>query len=262
MVAVSGASGLFLTVFCAQHMHLGDAVLLLYTAPLFSGLFAKLLFREKCGVVNFTSAFACILGIVFTLQPPLIFSNLAHKSDELTLRNCALGLLGAVALGVCYILVRIQGFRVPLPTTLLWINLLLLVASLVVQLISSQPYSNPQCGIDRLYMLLSGLLILLSLAIFFFALARDVTTPAVLMRNCDVIFGYALQWVWFEEEVDVLNVIGLLMICGGVSAVFIHKLLKNVKINLSWRSKRYKKLVEDVSTVTNSKEITWHRNSV
>ena len=138
--------------------------------------------------------------------------------------------MGAISLGVCYTAVRLQGKEVSLLTTLFWINLLLLPTSVAVQLFTAQPYILPQCGSYRLYMLLSGLLLLLSLYLLFKALSRDITTPAVLMRNFDILFGYCLQAVLFKENVDVLNIIGLLMITGGVSAIFLHKLLKNVTI--------------------------------
>ena len=255
VVCISGAVGLLLTVYSVQHMRFGDAILLLYTAPLFSGLFAKIVFREKCGVVNFTSAFACFLGIVFTLQPPIIFSKMAHSDNNLSVTNCVLAVVGAVSLGVCYTAVRVQGSGVSLLTTLFWINLVLLPTSVAVQLITAQPYTAPQCGLDRLYLLLSGLLMLASLYLLFSALSRDVTTPAVLMRNTDVVFGYCIQALWFRESVDVLNIIGLIMISGGVSAVFLHKLLKNVHV--SFRTMKYSQLQEEytdtevpVTTVT------------
>ena len=205
LVSTSGAGGLLLTVYSVQHMRFGDAILLLYTAPLFSGLFAKIVFREKCGVVNFTSAFACFLGIVFTLQPPVIFSKMSHTDTNLSVTNCLLAVLGAVSLGVCYTAVRVQGSRVSLLATLFWINLILLPTSVAVQLVTARPYTAPHCGSDRLYLLLSGVMMLLSLYLFFRALSRDVTTPAVLMRNTDVVFGYCLQAMWFRESVDVLN---------------------------------------------------------
>ncbi|XP_063679515.1 solute carrier family 35 member G1-like [Bolinopsis microptera] len=246
-VSISGAAGLLLTVSSVQHMRFGDAILLLYTAPLFSGLFAKIVFKEKCGVVNFTSAFACFLGIVFTLQPPIIFSKMSHKDANLSLTVCALALVGAICLGACYTAVRVQGASVSLLTTLFWLNVILLPTSVAVQLITATPYTAPHCGSDRLYLLLSGLLMLVSLYLFFRALSRDITTPAVLMRNTDVLFGYCFQALWFKESVDVLNVIGLIMITGGVSAIFLHKLLKNVHVSL--RTIEYGQLREEEEPV-------------
>ena len=242
-------TALFLTVYSVQHMRFGDAILFLYTAPLFSGLFAKIVFRERCGVVNFTSAFACFLGIVFTLQPPVIFTKMSHDDANLSLTNCVLAVLGAVCLGVCYTAVRVQGTQVSLLCTLFWINLTLLPTSMAVQLLTAQPYTAPHCGAHRLYLPLSGLMMLLSLYLLFRALSRDVTTPAVLMRNTDVVLGYCLQALWFKEDVDVLNIIGLVMITGGVSAVFLHKLLKNTTFNFA--SLKYNQLEEEgTETVT------------
>ena len=246
-MSTSGALGLLLTVYSVQHMKFGDAILILYTAPLFSGLFSKIIFREKCGVVNFTAAFACFLGIIFTLQPPVIFSKMSHNDDNLSIKNCLLALMGAISLGVCYTAVRVQGKEVSLLTTLFWMNLLLLPTSVAVQLFTAQPYILPQCGSYRLYMVVSGLLMLFSLYLLFRALSRDITTPAVLMRNSDILFGYCLQAVMFKESIDVLNIIGLLMITGGVSAVFLHKLLKNVTVTC--RVLKYSQLRDEETVV-------------
>ena len=232
LVCISGSSGLILTVYCVQRMRFGDAVLLLYTAPLFAGVLAKIVLKETFGVVNFTSAFACVLGTLFLMQPHMIFSKLSSPTDS-SLTNCLLALLGAACLGVCYFSLRVQGPAVSPLVCLLWINVLLLPASIGVQLLIHQSYTLPQCGADRAALIVSGILMLASLYLFVKALAADITAPAVLMRNVDVAVAYGYQVLWFKEPLDVLSVIGLVMVVGAVSAVFLHKLLKNASCSFS-----------------------------
>ena len=158
-----------------------------------------------------------------------MFSKLAHEEGSLGLGDCLLAVLGAVSLGVCYISLRVQGPGVSPLTSIFWINISLLPASAVLHLVTADSLRAPPCGADRAYLLLSGGLLFASLVVFFRALSRDITTPAVLMRNLDLVVGYLYQVFWFKQDIDILNVLGLVMVAGGVSAVFAHRLLKNVR---------------------------------
>ena len=100
-------------------------------------------------------------------------------------------------------------------------------------------YYNVRCALVG-----SGLLMLASLYLFVAALKEDITAPAVLMRNVDVALAYGFQVLWFQQALDVLSVIGLGMVVGGVSAVFLHKLLKNVSCSRQNNSLSYVQLDE------------------
>ena len=228
-------------------MRLGDAILLLYTAPIFGALFTKVSNNEHCGVVNFTAGFSSILGIFFTLQPHVFFSDMSHSADGEWV-NCVFACGGAVSIGVCYVSVRALGATVSPLVSIFWINFLLLPTSATVQLILGF-YSNPPCGRDRHWVLLSGVLMFISLYVLLRALSRDeTTTPVILMKNLDVVVGYCYQVLWFEESIDILNIMGIIMIAGSVTAVFLFKLLKNVSVK-TLRNIRYEHLEEETTDI-------------
>ena len=207
-------------------MKLGDATVLLYLAPLFTAIFSKIVFRERFGVVNFCSTFACLLGLIFVSQPQMLFGKYSDTNSVNNI-NSAVAVTGAITLGICYTSVRVQNTAVSPQVYLLWMFFMVLPGSVAIEMATKHWYTLPHCGHDRFWVMISGVLMLSSYYVFIRALAVDNIATTTLMRNLDVVIGYVIQRFWFNEKVDVLTLLGLIMIIGGVSAVFIHKLTKN-----------------------------------
>lgn len=77
-----GATSLICSFYAFRHMELGDASTILFSTPVFVGIFAKLFLKEPCGWFNVATIALTLLGIVFITTPKAIFGETAIVVPE------------------------------------------------------------------------------------------------------------------------------------------------------------------------------------
>eukprot|EP00116_Pleurobrachia_bachei_P008048 sb/3468310/ len=225
-----GTTGILATLYSLSGLPTGDTFLALYLLPMFGVIVAKATLSERVGVVNFSSCFGCVIGTIFVFQPRTIFSS-DHQTTTPTI-EIALAVLGSLSLGTCMVLVRCIGPGISALTCTFWLCMVTAPVGLVMSLVLATGPIIPPCGMDRVEIMIGGLLLLLSILLSFHCLSREPhTTPLVLMRFMDVVFVTLFRMFFIPGyKVDFLSGMGLTMVTGAAGAVFVHKLLKNVRL--------------------------------
>ncbi|KAJ8982046.1 hypothetical protein NQ317_001741 [Molorchus minor] len=71
----TGTAALMLSFYAFRHMPLADASVIVFSVPVFTGIFARMFLKEPCGLFNVFSVILTLIGVVFITRPPSLFGN-------------------------------------------------------------------------------------------------------------------------------------------------------------------------------------------
>lgn len=106
---VFGSAVYVAKVYCVQNMNYGDAIALFFTAPIWAGIFARVILKEKYSIVNVVASVNGLIGIILIAKPPFIFGSGNSKTN---LVPAIVAILAAVLFGYVMCLQRQIGSRV------------------------------------------------------------------------------------------------------------------------------------------------------
>ena len=79
--AICSGTIILFTYIALLYMPFGDAMTVIFTAPIFSMIFAKFFLKEPCSIYKTFCLISLILGVMLVLQPPFIFGQSNRKTD-------------------------------------------------------------------------------------------------------------------------------------------------------------------------------------
>jgi drug/metabolite transporter (DMT)-like permease len=93
--------------FSITKMSLGDAVVLSFTSPVFTAIFAVFVLKEKWEKVDIFGAILSMGGVILIARPAVIFGGSTSDSGELgRLLAVGIAVFGAMMSGLAYVTVR------------------------------------------------------------------------------------------------------------------------------------------------------------
>lgn len=227
---------------CVQLMPVGDATALIYSAPIFTMLFAWLLLKQRFGlfiVFKVTFALLLMIGAILVTQPAFIFQQFStHPKTEsetfgrLYQLGALLGILTAVCRGLVNVSITICT-EVHSLVCLWWSGFgLLLCALFTVAFYSEARIMHLQFDdvsfqdwMGHIGIALTGLL-----AYFCGIKAFQMIDPTVVssIRSVDIILAYVAQVVIMHQVPNYLASIGAcLIVLSGISIALQDFLSKN-----------------------------------
>ena len=225
MVLQGFLGGIMITVGfgCVSLMPLGDASTLIFSAPIFTMLFACCCLKHNLGPFRAILGIMLMVGAIFVVQPPFLFGS--ESKSELYYIGAILGVLTAALDGLVNISINFCS-EVHSLVLLWWSGLGGLIVSFITLTFHSQAkilnlefseVSNQQ-WIAYVGMSLVGLL-----AYFCMTKSLQLIDPTVVsfIRSLEIIFAYIIQVVIMHEIPDYLAGIGaiLVLICVGSIAL-------------------------------------------
>eukprot|EP01113_Clastostelium_recurvatum_P049389 TRINITY_DN9140_c0_g1_i3.p1 TRINITY_DN9140_c0_g1~~TRINITY_DN9140_c0_g1_i3.p1 ORF type:complete len:267 (-),score=28.37 TRINITY_DN9140_c0_g1_i3:72-872(-) len=109
-----GFIGLSCTYYSLTVLPLSDATVLSFLSPVFTGILARILLKERFGLPDILCTILSLMGVVFIARPEFIFGGHSTSNDEVIeplkrMVAVAISILGAVAAGFAYVTVRTIG---------------------------------------------------------------------------------------------------------------------------------------------------------
>ena len=97
-----------------KHMNIGDALAIMYTAPIWAGCMARIILKEKYTIVSLIATVSGLVGIVLILKPTVLFPNFLDRGESsIPWAFVTLGMsFLAAASYVCFYCNRGNGFRI------------------------------------------------------------------------------------------------------------------------------------------------------
>lgn len=222
----TGTVSLMLSFYAFRHMPLADASVIVFSVPVFTGIFAKLFLKEPCGLFNVFSVILTIIGVVFITRPPVLFGNtvdsLGSDDDKKTEVWAAVAAFSATLFGAnAYVLLRaLKGIHFSVIMTNFG-SFALVQCLLVTYIIGG--LCMPPCGFDRYLIVALALFSFLGQILLTVALQIEQAGPVAIARSSDIVFAFIWQVMFFNEIPNKYSVGGAILVMSSVVLIGLRK---------------------------------------
>ena len=209
LVGMVGMSGNW---FIVTQLSLGDATVIIFTAPIFTALLARVFLKEKLSSPQMGLLCVSVVGVMLVARPSFLgFEGDPTPAYASMARGpvVVIGLVAAVASAATNILVR-KLLDVHAMTTVTW----LMAAGLLVQTPLTFALQTPRWpeGIGNWTIVVCiGLLGFAGQGFKTQGLKWEKAGPGSMMRNLDLVLAFIFQITILGEEVKALSVVGAVL---------------------------------------------------
>ncbi|KAJ8038524.1 Solute carrier family 35 member G1 [Holothuria leucospilota] len=230
LLIIRGLVGTFsLTAFyyALYFADIGNATAVLYGSPVFVVFFARIILKEAIGIIDAVLALTVIGGVVLISQPPFLFAKGEKGDDWKELIGVLLALCACITLALAITItakmgkLRVSSFKIVFYYSI--------VASVTTASLTTiiKAWSIPPCGSVRFALVGMGILSCSHQCLQTYSLSKENSVLVTIVRTNEVIFAYALQFLFFDTSPSTLSLIGAGLIMAG-------------SITASWRKMRVK----------------------
>ncbi len=199
---ILGASSMLLFFMTIHYMPLASAVALRYISPIFAGVFAVILLREKIRPLQWLFFVVAFLGVL----------ALKGFDKDIPWIGLLLGLGSAMLSSLVYITIRRIGTR---EHPLVIINYFMFIATLVGGVGMLFDWKTPQ-GIDWLLLISLGIFGYLGQLFMTKAFQIGETNVVAPIKYVEVLFAVPIGMMYLNEKYTFWSFIGIAMIIGGL----------------------------------------------
>lgn len=204
-----------------QNMPLSEAVTLIQTGPVFSGLFAMYYLKEKFDITQGITMVMSLFGVLLVVKPPFLFGSsvVADSGDQNKFLGGICCLLVAVISGAVYSLVRDLRNKCHGQTT---VHYTCTVSALVTPVfIFSQGVTTPTMR-DIAYLLIMVVLMTASQSLTTRGLKFSAAGKSSILGYSQILFSFIID-ILSNRPLDLLSVLGASSICSCVFMIFLEK---------------------------------------
>jgi drug/metabolite transporter (DMT)-like permease len=207
--AVIGTCGMLGNWFLLSQLPLGDATVIIFTAPMFTLLLARIILKEKLSWKMMFLVAVSVVGVVLVARPSFLGfpEDVAPPYAEMARSLVVLiGLLAAIASAATNILVR-KLLNVPAMVTVLWLMVVSFSISFPIALFHSKSKWPPSLGHWVLVLCMAGLGFS-GQGFKTQGLKWEQAGIGSMMRNLDLVLAFGFQVTLLGEQFKVLSVVG------------------------------------------------------
>ena len=232
-----------------EKMPVGEVTVIQFTAPIFTVLFSFVFLRKGCGFVEAIFGAISFLGVVIIAKPDLlgfthtqydVHTNM-HKTDHLEHANhnyvqgTMFSLLAAVSLSLFFILNKLNGMNVDVLLTIFYPSVFgVIIGPIIMAVEHKKFYMTEITGEYWGILIVVGFVSFIGLLFMGEALQLEDAGPAVLIRNCDVIYAFILQYLLMHHIPSKTALIGTVIVLACTSVIAINRVFQ---IEEKYRSK-------------------------
>jgi drug/metabolite transporter (DMT)-like permease len=205
--SVSGLAAMYLFFYTIGHMHLGEAVLLGFTSPLFIPLIAWIWIKEPLSARIWGAVGVGFAGVVLIMRPASgMFQPVA-----------LLGLMAGAFAAIAMVSIRRMSASEPAVRIVFYFSLLSTVISAIPALSNWQQPSTDMLATLALIGMLAAWSQLMLTKAYSFAPAAQVGV----FGYSNVVFSSLIGWMFWEERLYLTTIIGAVLIAlAGVMTSF------------------------------------------
>ncbi|XP_048362071.1 solute carrier family 35 member G1-like [Sphaerodactylus townsendi] len=196
-----GSCAMILLYYAYQVMPLADAVVISFSSPAFTTLFAWIFLKEKCSPWDLFFVLVTITGVVLIARPPFLFgSKVSGIEGSYTdhLKGTIAALLSAISASSAFVIIRKVGKSVHYFLTIWYYAIIGLIIS-IATLFVLDSWSLPNCGKDRFLLILIGLFGLGGQIFLTKALQIEKAGPVSIMKTMAVVFTFIFQIIFLNH---------------------------------------------------------------
>lgn len=243
--AVFGVTTAACAFYAVKHMPMGDATVLVFTSPIWTGIISRLLLKEPWGLWEAGASLLSITGIVFVAHPPFLFgmdaSVVTVMQNSSLIQNEALSapkhsatvagaggvrttgavtaaLAASVSMALALVAGRKAGQKVHFLVITMYYGMVGFVITSFIAAATRQlamPRGFRQCA----YLVIVGVFGLTGQVALNRGLILERAVVGALVRNMDVVLAFVFQVIVFGEAITVWSTLGTLLILSATLSI-------------------------------------------
>jgi len=200
---------------------LGDATTLRFTEPIFVGIFAFLILREPCGILQVFTSIITVVGVVIMGRPPFLFGDNSTTYDINSIIGISLALGSSLLASFISITMR-KLQKTPPPITIFWFSLTGILYGLATTPIFGKLIWPTQL---RTWLLLAGLsfFVIINQLFLTLSLKYEKANPVAIVRSSSIVLAFVYQITIMDEMAQWTSFLGAAIILGCVIVVGVAK---------------------------------------
>ena len=233
-----GASSLIAVYFSIRLINFEDSMVIRYSSPVITAIFARIILKEKLSMMHFISFILSLMGVLCVIRPSLIFrqfgqSQQVENSFDFIL-GISLSIFSAMTAGSTFVfLKKLTNKQIHFIVLIFYFSLFGFLISSVVSLIlyltkvthHNLMYTKEIILRDTMIGLLSGLISFIGHVCFSLAIARETANKIAVLRTIDILVAFLLEYFILGIIPHSITVIGAALVLTGVITIHMYKLL-------------------------------------
>ncbi|CAH3113359.1 unnamed protein product [Porites lobata] len=234
---IAGTLALCCQFYAFQHMALADATVIVFSAPIFTGVLAHFLLGEAWGWFDAVATLLCFTGVVLIARPTFLFprpiesTTLASDWEQVTASLVAL--LGAILTSIALIAIRkLKGVNFLVPVFFVGLSSVVLTMGAIL---ASGSFQSVICGHSHEWFLLAlgfcGLgestpgtdnqkpsiyIITGGQALLTRSVQLERAGVVALVRTLDIALAFILQLLFLDYTANVYSIVGAALVLGAI----------------------------------------------
>ena len=209
-------------IWSVKNMNYGDATALVFTAPLFTGVLARLFLKEKYTIAHVFSTIVGLAGVIMIAKPGFIFGGRADEADTPAWYP-VIPLTSAFFIASGYCVQRNIGKSVSTIVVSFYLVVCQIIAGTIFHFASGSDSVNPGCLEPRALLVVAALLTGVMFMSLNRGLALETATTAALIRNLDTVLAYFAQVFVFGVATDAVSLGGAALVMSGTVLITLTK---------------------------------------
>ena len=229
-----------------ERMPVGDATVLQFTAPVFTAFLSFVFIKTQLRLFDAVFGIISFVGVVFIAKPDLVFptkisivkvlhttgynyntsavnNTISHRTIVYNLHyleGAMFAIASAFSLSLFFILNKINGMKLDVILTIFYPSAMGILIGPIVMLIRKEHFFiNAIKGEYWGILIFIGFTSFIGLMLLGESLQLQNPGPAILIRNCDIVFVYILQYLLMHIVPTPSAGIGTFMILGCSSLI-------------------------------------------
>lgn len=241
-----------------KRMPVGDATVIKFTTPVFTSFLSFFALRTKIRFFDALFGVFSFVGVVIIAKPSLFFDylvvggggGLSSIADKLTCNGCnksnitpaetssltsyldqskyiegaCFALATAISLSIFLVLNKINGTKLDVILTIFYPGVTGIICGPVVMYFRNEHFLLAELQVDQ-WLVVLGIAIASFVGLVFLgeSLQLQDPGPAIIIRNCDIIIVYVLQYILLHVIPTLPVIVGTLMIITCTSLIILNQ---------------------------------------
>ena len=205
-VILSGL-GYVAKIIVVRNMNIGDAVAIISSAPIWAGLLARVILKEKYTIINLLAAIFGLFGVVLISKPGTLFPEITDRGESSV--PWAFATFGvSVITALSFLCARGVGTVVHPMALVFYTTIVEFLSGFLINAVMKQSLVLPPCDWVREVLIVCGIAATLANLLLVRGLSLENCGPATLMRNADTVYAYIFQITLFNTTTDWMSIVG------------------------------------------------------
>ncbi|XP_057654918.1 solute carrier family 35 member G1 [Diorhabda carinulata] len=223
--SLTGTVSLVLSFYAFRHMPLADASVIVFSVPVFTGIFARMFLKEPCGLFNVVSVILTLIGVVLITRPPLLLGDTVNSlgdNGQKTEMWGAVAAFSATLFGAnAYVLLRaLKGIHFSVIMTNF--GAFAFVQCFIITILLGA-LCMPPCGMDRYLIVALAIFSFMGQILLTLALQMEQAGPVAIARSSDIVFAFIWQVIFFNEIPNKFSIGGAMLVLCSVVLIGLRK---------------------------------------